>query len=276
MSPLRFEIMRESAKRGKRGPGGKKLKYLIPIMKGMMRSLNPIGKNPSQAKTTITAYSLKELETYLLGLGASSVGYTELPPNWIFKGKGVLHTQVIVLTQEMENEKFEVTPSEECEDAVMEIYRDLGIIANKGANLLRRRGFSCQAAHALMGVALYPPLAHRAGLGWIGKSGLLITPEHGPRVRLGAIFTGIEDLPNAQTNEHQWVEEYCEKCFICVKKCPVDAIKTERVSRSDDHPSFVDTETCFEQFADHHGCAVCIGVCPFHAKEYEKIRAEFG
>ena len=43
---------------------------------------------------------------------------------------------------------------------------------------------------------------------------------------------------------------------------------------SGDHMSFVDTERCFPQFADHCGCAVCISECPFNEKPYEEIRVK--
>ena len=82
---------------------------------------------------------------------------------------------MIVMSMEMDEEGFKAAPSFECEAAVMEIYRDLGIIANKGADWLRKRGYSAHAGHALMGVTLYPALAQQAGLGWMGKSGVVTT-----------------------------------------------------------------------------------------------------
>ena len=261
-SPVRFEIMRESLKRGKSGPDRRMLKYMVPIMRGMIRSLKPLRRNPPVPKPTIGEEELRELEQYLIDLGAGSVGYTPVSAKYVFQDKGILHSNAIVMSMEMDAHGFERTPSFSCEVAVMEIYRDLGIIANKGADWLRKRGYSAHAGHALMGVALYPALAQLAGLGWIGKSGILITPEHGPRVRLGAMFTNIENLQSAGNERHQWIEDYCEDCHICVKKCPFGAIRSKPVDRTADHISFVETEVCFPQFSDHYGCAVCIGVCP--------------
>jgi len=54
--------------------------------------------------------------------------------------------------------------------------------------------------------------ATRAGLGWIGKNGLLITPEFGPRVRLGTVLTDME-LPYGKP-----VEE--SRCGECMEKLP--------------------------------------------------------
>ena len=71
-------------------------------------------------------------------------------------------------------------------------------------------------------------LAARSGLGWIGKNGLLISPEHGTRVGIGTVLTdaAIEhDVP---------LDQGCpEDCVLCVEKCPAAAIdgsgKVDRV-----------------------------------------------
>jgi epoxyqueuosine reductase QueG len=62
-------------------------------------------------------------------------------------------------------------------------------------------------------------LAARSGLGWIGKNGLLISPEHGTRVGIGTVLTDAEmehDGPLAQGCP--------EDCFLCVEGCPAEAI----------------------------------------------------
>ena len=67
-------------------------------------------------------------------------------------------------------------------------------------------------------------------MGFIGKSGLLITPESGPRQKISAIFASIENLPVKEDNEHAWIPDYCEKCGKCIKACPEKAL--------------IETETC--------------------------------
>lgn len=62
-------------------------------------------------------------------------------------------------------------------------------------------------------------LAARSGLGWIGRNGLLISPEHGTRVGIGTVLTDAEiehDVPLAQGCP--------EDCVLCVETCPVDAL----------------------------------------------------
>jgi len=40
----------------------------------------------------------------------------------------------------------------------------------------------------------------------------LITPKFGPRVRLAAVYTSIQNLPDSKENNHSWIEEYCKIC----------------------------------------------------------------
>ena len=275
-SPVRFEIMEEGIKRGSGGPGGSRsIRIMGPTVLGMRESLRSLGKNPDQPKTEAPADLIADLEAYLLGLGTSSVGYPRVPGRWIFRDKAILHTNALVLTMEMDKRRIETAPSQDGLEAVVEIYRDLGRIANKGADYLRKQGYSAHAGHPLMGLALYPPLAQLAGLGWMGANGMIVTLEHGPRVRLAAIFTSIENLPFSTRNEHQWVEEYCAACQICVRKCPVEAILPEPERHENGQITYVRDERCFPYFSDYYGCSVCIAVCPFSRSTYQRLRQQF-
>ena len=126
-----------------------------------------------------------------------------------------------------------------------------------------------------MGPALYPPLTQLAGLGWLSMSGLIVTPEHGPRVRLAAVFTNIENLPFSTQNEHAWVADFCAKCGICIRQCPVEAILPKPIQHESGQITCVDNDRCFPYFSDYHGCSVCIKVCPFNHTSYDKIKRSF-
>lgn len=62
-------------------------------------------------------------------------------------------------------------------------------------------------------------LGYLAGLGWIGRSSLLVTPKFGPRVRIGTIFTkddiGLTGQPFLGS---------CGECMVCSEACPASAI----------------------------------------------------
>ena len=59
--------------------------------------------------------------------------------------------------------------------------------------------------------------AHLAGLGWIGKSCLLVTLEVGPRVRWASVLT------DAPLMAGEPLEERCGECRGCVEVCPAGA-----------------------------------------------------
>jgi len=98
-------------------------------------------------------------------------------------------------------------------------------------------------------VALY------AGLGWLGRNNLIVTPEYGARVRLVTILT---NMPLAKDNP---IERDCGDCKACVSICPAGAI---RMNVKD-----FDHITCFEKlkefkkfgFANQYICGVCVKAC---------------
>ena len=274
-SPVRFEIMQERMKRGDAGPDQSLAHYMPGIMLGMRTSMLSLHKNPLQPKTRVPEESLDELECYAQSLGISSIGYTQMPERWIFQGKAVLHLNAIVLTMEMDKKRMDTAPSPAGAQTVFEIYRDLGIAANKVARYLRQHGYSAAAAHPLMGPALYPPLAQMAGLGWLGKSGLIITPEHGPRVRLAAVLTSIENLPYSTHNDHAWIQDFCAACGRCIRECPTQAIYPKPIRHENGQITCVDIERCFPYFCDYYGCSVCIKVCPFNRAPYDKLKEKY-
>jgi len=274
-SPVRFEIMQEKLKRTNTGLDPAVASIMPMTMWGMMRSMTTLKQNPEAPVTRVTEGLLEELETLARELGVAGIGYTRVPERWIFESKGVLHLNAIVLTMEMDKARIDTAPSSAGAQAVFEVYRDLGLIANKLAGFLRRRGYSAHAGHPLGGLALYPPLAQMAGLGWLGRNGLIVTPEHGPRVRLAAVFANIEDLPFSTHNDHAWVADLCAKCGVCVRDCPPQAIYEEPIHHADGRITCVSNDRCFPYFNDYHGCSVCIKVCPFNHTPYETIKAAF-
>ncbi len=110
-------------------------------------------------------------------------------------------------------------------------------------------------------------VARVAGLGWQGKSLLLVTPEYGPRVRLATVLTDAPLAVDAPKPNR------CGSCTACRDACPVGAIKgtgTADHYRTRNHA--LHFESCVEkltkEFAPmpdigHPICGICIKVCPF-------------
>jgi epoxyqueuosine reductase QueG len=104
-------------------------------------------------------------------------------------------------------------------------------------------------------------LAKTAGLGWIGRSTLLITRDFGPRVCLVTVLTDMP-LPAGKPTKNK-----CGKCEMCVRSCPARAI---RYAEFDDHPrnieDAVDVDACGSWVAKtwREGtlCFECLLACP--------------
>jgi epoxyqueuosine reductase QueG len=74
--------------------------------------------------------------------------------------------------------------------------------------------------------AFHPEFAHRygavaAGIGRLGWSGNLLTPEHGALVELGSVLTSAELAPDAPVPDE---DHPCDRCRMCARVCPVDMI----------------------------------------------------
>ena len=152
----------------------------------------------------------------------------------------------------------------------------LNEITSHLAGKLQQAGFSALAVPAshtvdpdrLCGVFSNKLAAHLAGLGWIGKSCLLVTPQAGPRVRWATVLT---DAPLAATG--QAADQQCGDCRECVDACPAGAF-TGRPFRAAEHrdmryaarkcKSYVTQMK--EKMGCHVLCGLCVSVCP-HGKE---------
>jgi epoxyqueuosine reductase len=113
--------------------------------------------------------------------------------------------------------------------------------------------------------------AHLAGLGWIGKSCLLVTPEMGPRVRWATVLT---DAPLQITG--QPLEGDCSNCNLCVEICPVHAFTGEPFRVSEPRGKRYDAGKCERYFDEMREkdeglavCGLCLYVCP-HGKRQSR------
>ena len=103
-----------------------------------------------------------------------------------------------------------------------------------------------------------------AGLGSIGKNGLFLHRDYGPRVRLATILT---DAPlHCGT---PITESYCADCNLCVKACPAGALHGINWTQQTARETIYDPRMCSDFMSPHFGqigrgfvCGVCMTVCP--------------
>lgn len=251
------------------------IRRLLSIMKNIHLSVDSIQENPSDTNSDAPQEFLEQLQDCSQSLGVSQFGFVKLPQDLIFQQFGVLYDNAIILAMEMSKEKIDKAPSQATLNMVFGTYDDLGKAANRIAVFLREQGHTAQADHPLGGLVLFPPLAQKAGIGWIGKHGLLITRDFGPRVRLAAVYTSIKNLPFADSNDHEWIANYCNICGICIKQCPPKAILEDSILHDSGRITNISQQDCFEYFAQYYGCSVCVKVCPFskNSDAYDRLRS---
>ena len=116
--------------------------------------------------------------------------------------------------------------------------------------------------------------AARAGLGWIGRHTLLVTPRWGSWVNLGEIVTTEECSEYSDYSEYSEYSDTCTKCGKCVAACPNRAL-------APDGPPMMDVRRCTAYYTTHHprplppgidtrgytlGCDICQKACPYNKK----------
>ncbi|MBC8254220.1 MAG: 4Fe-4S dicluster domain-containing protein, partial [Ardenticatenia bacterium] len=109
-----------------------------------------------------------------------------------------------------------------------------------------------------------PLVARDAGLGGIGRMGLLMTPELGPRVRLGVVTTDLPLVPDKRANDTS-VIDFCRICNKCAQNCPSRSIPFDDRKESDSGLRWrIDCDSCFRYWnLVGTDCGVCMAVCPY-------------
>ncbi len=147
-------------------------------------------------------------------------------------------------------------PSDEYYNLVITSSRMLDEIADRIEKFIVKRGYSACA----MPASLEEGFSHRvaaasAGLGFIGRSGLLIT-EFGPRVRLASVLT---DAPLICESSERSIHRDCLECGLCIESCPAGAISEKGFDRA--ACEFYNNVVLAEG-KRYGACGICVKVCP--------------
>ena len=215
-------------------------------------------------------------------LGADLVGCCHAHPNLVYSHEYDLLAQehrplelpqgcthAVVMAVEMDYASAAYSP-----DAISGASTGLGysiqaVVANQVAAFIR--GLGHRAVPSGNDTALSIPLAIAAGLGELGRMGLLLTEKYGPRVRICKVFT---DMPLAHDGFRPFgVEAFCRTCMKCAKHCPSKAISfgeptTEGPTLSNFsgvRKWYINPEQCSMFWVKNWmDCNNCVMVCPFN------------
>ena len=152
-------------------------------------------------------------------------------------------------------------------------------LAKRAVAFLEERGFQAEASDSTMTkkqleeAGLATPLPHKtvarlAGLGWIGKCALLMTPEFGSAVRFISVITDASLEPGIPTDKSR-----CGNCERCRQACPVSAPTGEVWIPGSSREDIYDVRACYKEAIRASAaagipeeiiiCGRCIEACPY-------------
>jgi reductive dehalogenase len=244
-------------------------------------------------------------------LGASTVGVARIDPNWFYTSvqidgeKDELETQEVPKEGNIPRKKLpkgikyaivcaiEMDPSGiRAAPTFLEVasaglgYSKMAFTSGSLAEFIRNLGY--RALPCQNDTALSIPMAIDAGLGALGRLGILVTKKFGPRIRLCKILTDMPLVPDGPDIKFiKKIDSYCAKCKRCAEVCESEAISFEKEqsydakfkSKSNNLGTkkwYTDVEKCYKIWVETSGdCGKCIQICPFSRTEIELTSEEF-
>ncbi len=231
-------------------------------------------------KNMINNDVIKEIETLINTMGGSFSGFSNIRD---------------FLPQQLKNYPYAVTFGIRLSDAIIDEidqkptftyfnhYRSVNALIDqislRVVLLLNREGYNAYSIAAsqsiptstvpFSGVIPHKTGAVHSGLGWIGKNGLFIHKEYGPRLRLGTVLTDLE-LPC----DNKPMQSQCFGCSKCVTACPAMALTGGEWSMGVEREHMVDAKACseymnqnFKNIGRGSVCGICVKVCPYSKKK---------
>ncbi len=245
--------------------------FLIPA--ALRDQVNgPVAPIPLSLQSEDATDYLKGLARYY---GARTVGIAALQPYHVYshigRGSGVYGASIpvrdqyaVVFTVEMAHALVGAAPQA---PAMLETAKEYAVAAQIAVQLaafIRDLGYPARAHIDGNYRVILPLLARDAGLGEIGRMGILMTPELGPRVRLGAVTT---DLPLAVDGRAPYDDmlDFCRICRKCAENCPSRAIPFDDRREIDGALRWkINDARCFHYWnVIGTDCGRCMRVCPY-------------
>ncbi len=216
--------------------------------------------------------------------GAVLVGISAFDIRWVYQyeqsdSHGAIASDVkfaVVMAVPMDAESILQAPKLMASVATGAGYSRMAVVASSLAQFIRNLGY--QAISIGNDTALSIPIAVDAGLGKLGRNGLLITKEYGPCIRLCKVFTDIPLVIDEPAEAG--LLDFCKQCAKCASACEVGAISFDaepsyQIACPSNNPGIkrwtVNVDKCYQFWMQNgSGCSSCIAACPFTQKALKR------
>jgi reductive dehalogenase len=187
------------------------------------------------------------------------------------------HKYAVVFSVEMDHRMVHAAPLPPASTETAIEYMRIADIAICLATYIKNLGYAARAHLDGNYQVLATAVAHDAGLGELGRLGLIITPSHGPRVRTAVVTTDIPLVEDGPVNFG--VQHFCEICRKCAVNCPSQSIaggdkkEVRGVLKWQSR-----MESCYKFWRSiGTDCSLCLAVCPYSKPDtfYHRIMRFF-
>lgn len=240
-----------------------------------IRKLSEGMPNPNKVEVSPEIIT-KRIKGYAEFYGANLVGITKMKDYHYYSHRGRhpenygdevtpkdMHTYGIVFAVEMDKDMINRAPMVSEVITTSKVYVDVAIIGMVLSYYIRNLGYEARNHMDANYLVVCPLVAKDAGLGEIGRNGILTTQKYGSRVRLGVVTTNlplIEDEPI-----DFGLSDFCDICNNCARTCPGKAIPKDEKPIVDGIERWqITQESCYDRWRSlGTDCGICISSCPF-------------
>lgn len=217
-----------------------------------------------------------ELKDKIIEWGATLVGFGDVSTGLATEFRHIPNAITIAVKHPMNTGTYKCGSVTAYSNQYEEVDSILESVQKKIKILLKTQGWrtlaippdSAKADNSFVS-KLYPLFPHKtaatcAGLGWIGKSGLLVNHLYGARLSWATVLT---DAP-LNVCKTPSTESKCGTCIRCVNACPASAIRETNWKRGEIAEVFIDVNSCADYMSytakvfQKYICGLCVLACP--------------
>lgn len=223
-----------------------------------------------------------KLRKYLLDNGACEVGFADISDVTIINGLNIGVVFYLVYPKDILKRMYNA-PTMEYVLKLVELNKKLDYLGMLTEEYLKNEGYNAYAqTKKRLGTDFgennsfelpHKTVATKAGLGWIGKSALLITEKYGSAIRLSSVLTDAPLKTGLSITESK-----CGKCNLCQKSCNAGAISGKNWNIHMKRNDFYDDKKCEEYMLEKSRinlgkpdtvCGKCIYSCIYTKRYYQ-------